>query len=163
MVKFRHQQGFAAEGGQSGSKLSQALMRKKEAREVKPVYHPQCELAAWCSWSVSVADEKGSSRGSSRATWAGSELSLSTRQISGSRQEQGTESSRCAASILSIRAYLTEDLGLGVGGAEAVVDGTYFDDPWTGSLGPTSVHVLLCRGQGELAGSHDEVQAHARW
>lgn len=48
LVKFRHQQGFAAEGGQSGSKLSQALMRKKEAREVKPVYHPQCELGIPC-------------------------------------------------------------------------------------------------------------------
>jgi pleiotropic regulator 1 len=43
LVKFRHQQGFAAEGGQAGSKLSQALMRKKEAREIKPEYHPQCE------------------------------------------------------------------------------------------------------------------------
>jgi pleiotropic regulator 1 len=45
LVKFRHQQGFAAEGGASGSKLSQALMRKKEAREVKPVYHPQWKLS----------------------------------------------------------------------------------------------------------------------
>ncbi|ORX37733.1 WD40-repeat-containing domain protein [Kockovaella imperatae] len=44
LVKFRHQQGFAAEGGHSGSRLSQALMRKKEAREVKPVYHPQWKL-----------------------------------------------------------------------------------------------------------------------
>ncbi|RSH93295.1 pre-mRNA-splicing factor prp46 [Saitozyma podzolica] len=45
LVKFRHQQGFAAEGGQAGSRLSQALMRKKEAREVKPVYHPQWKLS----------------------------------------------------------------------------------------------------------------------
>ena len=44
LVKFRHQQGFAAEGGHSGSRLSQALMRKKEAREVKPAYHAQCKL-----------------------------------------------------------------------------------------------------------------------
>jgi pleiotropic regulator 1 len=41
-VKYRHQQGFAAEGGQAASKLSQALMRKKEAREIKPDYHAQC-------------------------------------------------------------------------------------------------------------------------
>lgn len=42
-MKFRHQEGFAAEGGQATSRLSQALMRKKEAREVKPEYHPECE------------------------------------------------------------------------------------------------------------------------
>lgn len=47
LVKFRHQQGFAAQGGQAGSKLSQALMRKKEAREVKPVYHPQCQCPSY--------------------------------------------------------------------------------------------------------------------
>jgi len=46
LVKFRHQQGFAAEGGHGGSKLSQALMRKKEAREIKPEYHAQCESRA---------------------------------------------------------------------------------------------------------------------
>ncbi|KAK1923597.1 nuclear mRNA splicing, via spliceosome-related protein [Papiliotrema laurentii] len=45
LVKFRHQQGFAAEGGQASSRLSQALMRKKEAREIKPVYHPQWKLS----------------------------------------------------------------------------------------------------------------------
>lgn len=42
LVKYRHQQGFAAEGGQASSRLSQALMRKKEAREIKPDYHAQC-------------------------------------------------------------------------------------------------------------------------
>jgi pleiotropic regulator 1 len=41
-VQYRHQQGFAASGGQASSKLSQALMRKKEAREVKPQYHAPC-------------------------------------------------------------------------------------------------------------------------
>ncbi|WOO81407.1 Pre-mRNA-splicing factor PRP46 [Vanrija pseudolonga] len=45
LVKFRHQEGFAAEGGAASSRLSQALMRKKEAREVKPVYHPQWKLS----------------------------------------------------------------------------------------------------------------------
>ena len=51
LVKFRHQQGFAAEGGQASSRLSQALMRKKEAREIKPIFHPQCwsELACDCN------------------------------------------------------------------------------------------------------------------
>lgn len=44
LVKYRHQQGFAAEGGQASSRLSQALMKKKEAREIKPDYHAQCKL-----------------------------------------------------------------------------------------------------------------------
>jgi hypothetical protein len=42
LVKYRHQEGFAAEGGQAASRLSQALMKKKEAREIKPDYHAQC-------------------------------------------------------------------------------------------------------------------------
>lgn len=42
LVKYRHQQGFASEGGAASSRLSQALMRKKEAREIKPDYHAQC-------------------------------------------------------------------------------------------------------------------------
>ncbi|ORY34752.1 WD40-repeat-containing domain protein [Naematelia encephala] len=45
LVKFRHQEGLAAEGGHGGSRLSQALMRKKEAREVKPDYHAQWKLS----------------------------------------------------------------------------------------------------------------------
>ncbi|KAK8849658.1 pre-mRNA-splicing factor PRP46 [Kwoniella newhampshirensis] len=63
LVKFRHQQGFAAEGGQTGSKLSQALMRKKEAREVKPEYHPQWKLTRVISghmgWVRAVAVDPG--------------------------------------------------------------------------------------------------------
>ncbi|KAL7425127.1 pre-mRNA-splicing factor prp46 [Cryptotrichosporon argae] len=63
LVKFRHQQGFAAEGGQATSKLSQALMRKKEAREVKPVYHPQWKLSRVISghmgWVRAVAVDPG--------------------------------------------------------------------------------------------------------
>jgi len=43
LVKYRHQEGFAAEGGQASSRLSQALMKKKEAREIKPDYHAQCK------------------------------------------------------------------------------------------------------------------------
>ncbi|EIW71516.1 hypothetical protein TREMEDRAFT_27014 [Tremella mesenterica DSM 1558] len=45
LVKYRHQQGFSAEGGQAASRLSQALMRKKEAREIKPEYHAQWKLS----------------------------------------------------------------------------------------------------------------------
>jgi pleiotropic regulator 1 len=45
LVKYRHQEGFAAEGGQASSRLSQALMKKKEAREIKPDYHAQCKLS----------------------------------------------------------------------------------------------------------------------
>ncbi|WWD20286.1 pre-mRNA-splicing factor PRP46 [Kwoniella shandongensis] len=63
LVKFRHQQGFAAEGGQTGSKLSQALMRKKEAREIKPEYHPQWKLTRVISghmgWVRAVAVDPG--------------------------------------------------------------------------------------------------------
>lgn len=63
LVKFRHQQGFAADGGAAGSRLSQALMRKKEAREVKPVYHPQWKLSRVISghmgWVRAVAVEPG--------------------------------------------------------------------------------------------------------
>ncbi|CAD6568717.1 MAG: pre-mRNA-splicing factor prp46 [Tremellales sp. Tagirdzhanova-0007] len=63
LVKFRHQQGFAAEGGQAGSKLSQALMRKKEAREVKPVYHPEWKLTRVISghmgWVRAIAVDPG--------------------------------------------------------------------------------------------------------
>ncbi|WWD04577.1 pre-mRNA-splicing factor PRP46 [Kwoniella europaea PYCC6329] len=63
LVKFRHQQGFAAEGGQASSRLSQALMRKKEAREVKPEYHPQWKLTRVISghmgWVRAVAVDPG--------------------------------------------------------------------------------------------------------
>jgi pleiotropic regulator 1 len=63
LVKFRHQQGFGAEGGAASSRLSQALMRKKEAREVKPVYHPQWKLSKVISghmgWVRAVAVDPG--------------------------------------------------------------------------------------------------------
>ncbi|ADV23409.1 pre-mRNA-splicing factor PRP46 [Cryptococcus gattii Ru294] len=63
LVKFRHQQGFAAEGGQATSRLSQALMRKKEAREVKPEYHPEWKLTRVISghmgWVRAVAMDPG--------------------------------------------------------------------------------------------------------
>jgi hypothetical protein len=42
LVSFRHQQGYGAEGGAASSRLSQALMRKKEEREEKPDYHAPC-------------------------------------------------------------------------------------------------------------------------
>ncbi|WVQ79211.1 pre-mRNA-splicing factor PRP46 [Cryptococcus sp. DSM 104549] len=63
LVKFRHQQGFSAEGGQASSRLSQALMRKKEAREVKPEYHPEWKLTRVISghmgWVRAVAVDPG--------------------------------------------------------------------------------------------------------
>ncbi|WVF68480.1 pre-mRNA-splicing factor PRP46 [Kwoniella sp. CBS 6097] len=63
LVKFRHQQGYAAKGGQASSRLSQALMRKKEAREVKPAYHPQWKLTRVISghmgWVRAVAVDPG--------------------------------------------------------------------------------------------------------
>ncbi|ODN72948.1 pre-mRNA-splicing factor PRP46, variant [Cryptococcus amylolentus CBS 6039] len=63
LVKFRHQQGYAAQGGQAGSRLSQALMRKKEAREIKPEYHPQWKLSRVISghmgWVRAVAVDPG--------------------------------------------------------------------------------------------------------
>lgn len=63
LVKFRHQEGFGADGGQASSRLSQALMRKKEAREVKPVYHPQWKLSKVISghmgWVRAIAVDPG--------------------------------------------------------------------------------------------------------
>lgn len=61
LVKYRHQQGFAAEGGQASSRLSQALMRKKEAREIKPDYHAQCQSQPRCvgRWEQSADTELG--------------------------------------------------------------------------------------------------------
>ncbi|KAK4688549.1 pleiotropic regulator 1, partial [Tremellales sp. Uapishka_1] len=62
-LPYRHQQGFAAQGGQAASKLSQALMRKKEAREIKPAYHPQWKLSRVISghmgWVRAVAVDPG--------------------------------------------------------------------------------------------------------
>jgi pleiotropic regulator 1 len=58
LVKFRHQQGFAAEGGHTGSKLSQALMRKKEAREIKPKYHAQCGFLYQVKGFVLMAENR---------------------------------------------------------------------------------------------------------
>lgn len=80
LVKFRHQQGFGAEGGQASSRLSQALMRKKEAREVKPVYHPQCKITA----TFTRLTTQGSFRVSSRVIWDGCALSPSIPETSGS-------------------------------------------------------------------------------
>lgn len=63
LVSFRHQQGFAAQGGQASSRLSQALMKKKEQREAKPVYHSPWKLKTVISghlgWVRSVAVEPG--------------------------------------------------------------------------------------------------------
>ena len=42
LVSYRHSQGLNAEGGANQSRLSKELMRRKEAREVVPEYHPQC-------------------------------------------------------------------------------------------------------------------------
>jgi hypothetical protein len=42
LTSFRHQQGYAAQGGEASSRLSQALMKKKEQREAKPAYHAPC-------------------------------------------------------------------------------------------------------------------------
>jgi hypothetical protein len=57
LVSFRHQQGYAARGGEASSRLSQALMKKKEQREAKPVYHAPCAPAnpIVCSlWNVLI-------------------------------------------------------------------------------------------------------------
>jgi hypothetical protein len=43
LVAFRQQQGFDAQGGQAASRLSQALMKKKQERDEKPQYHAPCE------------------------------------------------------------------------------------------------------------------------
>ncbi|KAJ9120503.1 pre-mRNA-splicing factor prp46 [Naganishia onofrii] len=63
LVSFRHQQGYGAEGGAASSRLSQALMRKKEEREEKPDYHAPWKLKTVISghmgWVRSVAVEPG--------------------------------------------------------------------------------------------------------
>lgn len=88
LVKFRHQQGFAAQGGQAGSKLSQALMRKKEAREIKPIYHPQCKLGH------DSANIQGNYPGSFQDIWAGYALLPSILETNGLLLERVTEWSR---------------------------------------------------------------------
>ncbi|KAH8090369.1 WD40-repeat-containing domain protein [Filobasidium floriforme] len=63
LTSFRHQQGYSAEGGQASSRLSQALMKKKEQREAKPAYHAPWKLKTVISghlgWVRSVAVEPG--------------------------------------------------------------------------------------------------------
>lgn len=55
---------------------------------------------------------------------------------------------------------MVTDLGLGVWRAETVFDGSYLDDPWARSVGPSSVSLLLCRRQdGQVLGPRDE-QGH---
>jgi len=78
LVSYRHSQGLNAEGGANQSRLSKELMRRKEAREVVPEYHPQCtstsiylphaacpEVFAATGADVSVAPRPRSGRPSS--------------------------------------------------------------------------------------------------
>ena len=59
-------------------------MRKKEAREVKPAYHPQCTLGTADPLQVASLIPQGSLRVSSLDIWAGFGLLLWTRGTSGS-------------------------------------------------------------------------------
>jgi hypothetical protein len=149
LVKFRHQQGFSAEGGQAGSRLSQALMRKKEAREVKPVYHPQCMFGPSSSWTIrlifreTVKSHLGS-YGLGQSDYSGSSKSMVRDRCGRSCHQGGFIYTR-----LMVKHRLMADLGSGFGRVEIVVDGSYFDYPRPCRFRQTSVHVLLCRRQGE--------------
>lgn len=144
LVKFRHQQGFAAEGGQSGSKLSQALMRKKEAREVKPVYHPQCQPFALC-WCRKLTRREAHEGHFGPHGMGASCYGRPGKSVVCDRSRRPSHQGE-HWSYARERASLTADLGSGIRRAEAVFDGSYLDDPWLGGFGPTSVHVLMCRG-----------------
>jgi len=56
-----------------------------------------------------------------------------------------------SAHLLAKEQELIVDLGSGFGRVEVVIDGTHLDYSRTRGFRQTSVHVLLCRRQSELA------------
>lgn len=58
LVSYRHAQGLDSNGGVNQSRLSKELMKRKEAREVVPEYHPQCAFSvphpshSPCMWPI---------------------------------------------------------------------------------------------------------------
>lgn len=57
LVSYRHSQGLNAEGGANQSRLSKELMRRKEAREVVPEYHPQCASSS-CTACIALVSSR---------------------------------------------------------------------------------------------------------
>ena len=105
-------------------------MRKKEAREIKPVYHPQWKLSRVISghmgWVRAITVDPANQW---FATGAGDRV-IKVRRISMSE--------------------LTLDLGSCVWRAQTIADGTYLYHSRIGCLGSTPISLFLCRGQGEL-------------
>lgn len=111
-------------------------MRKKEAREIKPVYHPQCKPF------LDTAD--------------GRETHSSHFWAYGMGQGYDCRSWKSMVRNWSWRPSY-QDLGFGIGRAKAFAYGSYLDYPWIGSIRPTPLPLLLCRGQnGQMLGSRNQ-------
>lgn len=118
--------------------LSQSLIKRKEARDVKPDYHPQWKLTRVISghlgWVRAVAVEPGNQW---FATGAGDRLI----KVMLASIEFASDNS------LIWTGLTPSDLGLGVGRTQAVLDRSYIHCTRPGSFIKASVSLFCGRGQ----------------